>query len=135
MKISGICGISKNKTTNSYILNEAITKSGNRILTGSIYWTDSKKGDDKKTYSDIRFAAFGDSIDIINHNKDKLFEIKDCPIKKNKWLDKEGKWQSSYEITIFQVVTKCHDFKDSTTNPPKPFNEMAEYDYDDEVPF
>ena len=130
LKVSGTCLISKDKTTNHYKLEFAKTSNGNDLVKGSLYWQDSgtnKEGN--KTSSDIRFVAYKNMVNFIRDNCNQVLELKDCPLKKYSWKDKNGVWQNMYEVIIFDA--SVYQKKEASTQS---FYEPKESKEDEDFP-
>ena len=136
MKISGTCLISKKPS-----IEFSKTNDGADIVKGNLFWADPQsksKRDELKTYSSVWFVAFGEEMsNFFRDNYDKIIEIKDCPLKRNSWKDKDGNWREKYEIIVFNASVyekkippqSFHEPKESESN----FN--AGLDDNNDIPF
>lgn len=139
MKISGTCKVSKDPSTNNLKLEFAKTNGGNDVVKGSIYWINSSKNKEEKTYSNIRFVAYGNMVNFFRDNCNELIEIRASVLKSYSGKTKDGKAYYGHEVVIFDAVV--YDKKESSQSfhePKESRPEFFDYSKEDEdfpIPF
>lgn len=133
MKVTGICVISKNPANGNLKMEFAKTRESGDLVKGSIYWLNSSKKDEKKTYSNIRFVAYKDMVNFFRNNCNEMIEITNAILKSYSGDRKDGTKYYGHEIVIFEAgvyqkkepMQSFHDAEkvesDSTMNEDIPY--------------
>lgn len=139
LKALGTCKVSKDPTTNNLKLEFAKTLGEKDVVKGSIYWLNSSKDKDKKTYSNIRFVGYGNMVNFFRDNCNELIEIKGSALKSYSGKTKDGKAYYGHEVVIFDAaVYEKKETAQSFHEPKEPKPEFFDYSKEDEdfpIPF
>lgn len=134
MKISGKILISKIKDSQEFNF-----KRTEKVGWGYLSWVN--KVGDIKTYTNKQFAVFGDNIDIIANNLNKVFHIEGI-LRTEYYKDKEGNKRGAEKVIINNAVvyekTQTQEESIAQINKMIADNEQKDInldDLDDSIPF